>query len=163
IDVHGGAQTIRPWPGTDAEGEHPVDVGEKVVVLVDDVINSGWTAKEALTVIWRGGRPRAARLAVLIDRGHRQLPIKPTYVGKHHETIGSGLPAAAAGGFTAVAAMANTSPVNDTPDLTRWMLARAQEAGTARLLPIAAVTRGLAGEVLTDFAALRAAGAVAFS
>jgi pyrimidine operon attenuation protein/uracil phosphoribosyltransferase len=86
IDVHGGAQTIRPWPGTDADGEHPVDVGEKVVVLVDDVINSGWTAKEALTVIWRGGRPRAARLAVLIDRGHRQLPIKPTYVGKHLPT-----------------------------------------------------------------------------
>ena len=86
IDVHGGAQSIRRWPGTDTAAEPPVDVADRVVVLVDDVINSGWTAKEALTVIWRGGRPRAARLAVLIDRGHRQLPIKPTYVGKHLPT-----------------------------------------------------------------------------
>ena len=86
IDVHGGAQSIRRWPGTETEGDAPVEVADRVVVLVDDVINTGWTAKEALTVIWRGGRPRAARLAVLIDRGHRQLPIKPTYVGKHLPT-----------------------------------------------------------------------------
>src|SRR6185369_17046846 len=83
--------------------------------------------------------------------------------GEHKETIASGLAAAVAGGFTAVAAMANTSPVNDTPELTRWMIQRAREIGAARLLPVAAVTRGLRGEVLTDFAALRAAGAVAFS
>jgi dihydroorotase len=68
-----------------------------------------------------------------------------------------------AGGFTTVAAMANTSPVNDDPELTRWMIARAADAGSARVLPIAAVTKGLGGETLTDFAALRAAGAVAFS
>jgi aspartate carbamoyltransferase catalytic subunit len=86
IDVHGGAQTIRRWPGTESESDPPVEVADRLVVLVDDVINSGWTVKEALTVIWRGGRPRAARLAVLIDRGHRQLPIKPTYVGKHLPT-----------------------------------------------------------------------------
>ncbi len=85
VDVHGGAQVVRRWPGG-ADGEPPVDVADRVVILVDDVINTGWTAKEALTVIWRGGRPRAARLAVLIDRGHRQLPIKPTYVGKHLPT-----------------------------------------------------------------------------
>ncbi len=83
--------------------------------------------------------------------------------GAHKETIATGLAAAAIGGFTAVAAMANTSPVNDTPDVTRWMLARAAEVDGPRLLPIAAVTRGLAGEELTDFVALRAAGAVAFS
>ncbi len=86
IDVHGGAHSIRPWPGGDTEGAPPVEVAEKVVVLIDDVINTGWTTKEALSVIWRSGRPRAARLAVLIDRGHRQLPIKPTYVGKHLPT-----------------------------------------------------------------------------
>ncbi|MBI3768616.1 MAG: bifunctional pyr operon transcriptional regulator/uracil phosphoribosyltransferase PyrR [Deltaproteobacteria bacterium] len=84
VDVHGGADGILRWPGhTDAE---PLAVADRSVVLVDDVINSGWTVKEALAAIWRAGRPRAARLAVLIDRGHRQLPIKPTYVGKHLPT-----------------------------------------------------------------------------
>src|SRR5262245_7970087 len=71
--------------------------------------------------------------------------------GEHKETIATGAAAAVAGGFTAVAAMANTSPVNDTPELTRWMIARAHEVGAARLFPIAAVPRGLAGEVLPDF------------
>ena len=83
--------------------------------------------------------------------------------GEHKETIASGAAAAVAGGFTTVAAMANTNPVNDDPEITRWIIARAAEAGLARVLPIAAVTKGLAGETLTDFAALRAAGAVAFS
>jgi len=86
IDVHGGAEGIRRWPGTAAADAEPVVVADRLVVLIDDVINTGWTAKEALTAIWRAGRPRAARLAVLIDRGHRQLPIKPTYVGKHLPT-----------------------------------------------------------------------------
>jgi dihydroorotase len=83
--------------------------------------------------------------------------------GEHKETIASGAAAAVAGGFTTVAAMANTTPVNDDPELTRWMIARAAAADLARVLPIAAVTKGLAGETLTDFAALKAAGAVAFS
>ncbi|MEO6027413.1 MAG: dihydroorotase [Candidatus Binatia bacterium] len=83
--------------------------------------------------------------------------------GEHKETIATGTAAAVAGGFTTVAAMANTSPVNDDPEITRWMIGRAEAAGLARVLPIAAVTKGLGGETLTDFAALRAAGAVAFS
>ena len=83
--------------------------------------------------------------------------------GEHKETIATGAAAAVAGGFTTVAAMANTSPVNDDPEITRWMIARAEEANLARVLPIAAVTKGLAGETLTDFGALREAGAVAFS
>src|SRR5262245_32886858 len=83
--------------------------------------------------------------------------------GEHKETIATGVAAAVAGGFTAVAAMANTAPVNDSADVTRWICARSAEIGLARVLPVAAGTRGLAGETLTDFAALRAAGAVAFS
>jgi aspartate carbamoyltransferase catalytic subunit len=85
VDVHGGVEGVRRWPGHAADAES-VPVADRSVLLVDDVINSGWTAKEALAAIWRAGRPRAARLAVLIDRGHRQLPIKPTYVGKHLPT-----------------------------------------------------------------------------
>jgi dihydroorotase len=79
------------------------------------------------------------------------------------ETIATGLCAAAAGGFTAVAAMANTFPVNDTPEITRYMLAEAAAVHTARLVPVSAVTRGLGGRELVDFAAMAAAGAHLFS
>ena len=79
------------------------------------------------------------------------------------ETIATGLRAAAAGGFTAVAAMANTSPVNDTPDITRYMLDRAREVHASRLIPVSAVTKGLRGAELVDFAAMAEAGARLFS
>jgi dihydroorotase len=79
------------------------------------------------------------------------------------ETIASGLRAAAAGGFVAVAAMANTSPVNDNPEITRYMLARAADVHAARLVPVSAVTRGLGGRETVDFAAMVAAGARLFS
>ncbi|HEU5351294.1 MAG TPA: dihydroorotase [Terracidiphilus sp.] len=78
----------------------------------------------------------------------------------HKETIATGTAAAAAGGFTAVAAMPNTVPVNDSPELTRWMQAPERNAAV-RVFPIGAATRGSKGEALNDFAALKAAGAVA--
>ncbi|HVN27548.1 MAG TPA: dihydroorotase, partial [Candidatus Binataceae bacterium] len=79
------------------------------------------------------------------------------------ETIATGLRAAAAGGFTAVAAMANTKPVNDNPEITRYMLERAIETHAARLYPVSAVTMGLAGAELVDFDAMVKAGARLFS
>jgi len=80
----------------------------------------------------------------------------------HKETIASGTAAAAAGGFTSVAAMPNTSPVNDSPEWTRWM--QAPERGAkVRVFPIAAATRGSKGEAINDYAGLKAAGAVAVS
>jgi dihydroorotase len=79
------------------------------------------------------------------------------------ETISTGLRAAAAGGFTTVAAMANTSPVNDSPATTRYMLDRAGEVHSARLVPVSAVTRGLRGVEPVDFAAMIDAGARMFS
>lgn len=79
------------------------------------------------------------------------------------ETIASGLRAAAAGGFTAVAAMANTSPVNDAPGITKYMLDHAREVKAARLIPVSAVTRSLRGEELVDFEAMAEAGARLFS
>jgi dihydroorotase len=78
----------------------------------------------------------------------------------YKETIATGTAAAAAGGFTAVAAMPNTTPVNDSPETTRWMLAP-ERGAVVRVFPIAAATRGSKGEALNDFAALKAAGAVA--
>ena len=79
------------------------------------------------------------------------------------ETILTGLRAAAAGGFTAVAAMANTSPVNDSPATTRYMLERAKAAHSARLVPVSAVTHGLGGTELVNFCAMVEAGARLFS
>ena len=80
----------------------------------------------------------------------------------HKETIASGTMAAAAGGFTSVCTMPNTSPVNDSPEITRWMLDPARGAHV-NVFPVAAATVGSMGERLTDFAALKRAGAVAFS
>ena len=79
------------------------------------------------------------------------------------ETILTGLRAAAAGGFTTVAAMANTSPVNDSPAITRYMLERATAAHSAQLVPVSAVTQGLGGLAPVDFAAMVEAGARLFS
>jgi dihydroorotase len=78
------------------------------------------------------------------------------------ETIETGCMAAVAGGFTAVAAMPNTSPVNDTAAVTRFILEKASLA-PAKVYPIAAITRNLEGQYLTDMAELSDAGAVAFS
>ena len=64
----------------DGAGNFSVDGRE--VILVDDVINSGWTVQRAMTALWRNGRPASVKLAVLIDRGHRALPIRPNYIGK---------------------------------------------------------------------------------
>ena len=79
------------------------------------------------------------------------------------ETIATGTGAAAAGGFVAVCAMPNTTPVIDSPELVRIVIERATEAGPVRVHPIAAATIGSRGETPTDAAALVAAGAVAIS
>lgn len=82
---------------------------------------------------------------------------------EYKEDIGSGGRSAVAGGFTAVACMANTHPVNDDPAMTDYILDRALHDSPAKVYPIAAATRGLEGEVMTEMAALVGAGAVAFS
>jgi pyrimidine operon attenuation protein / uracil phosphoribosyltransferase len=64
----------------------PVEVEERVVVLVDDVLFTGRTARAALEALLDSGRPRKAQLAVLVDRGHRELPIRADYVGKNVPT-----------------------------------------------------------------------------
>jgi dihydroorotase len=82
---------------------------------------------------------------------------------EHKETIATGTAAAVAGGFTAVACMPNTDPVNDTAAVTQFIVKRAAEAALARVYPIGAVSIGSKGEQLTDVADLRAAGCVAVS
>ncbi len=64
----------------------PVAVDDAVVVIVDDVLYTGRTIRAALDALADLGRPRAVQLAVLVDRGHRELPIRPDYVGKNLPT-----------------------------------------------------------------------------
>jgi dihydroorotase len=82
---------------------------------------------------------------------------------EHKETVATGTAAAVAGGFTAVACMPNTSPVNDNAGVTEYILKKAAEAGLARVYPIGAVSRGQNGEQLADIAELRQAGCVAIT
>ena len=67
------------------------DVTDRDVVLVDDVIYTGRTARAAIEAVFSCGRPRSIQLAVLVDRGHRELPIRPDYVGKNIPTARSEL------------------------------------------------------------------------
>lgn len=80
----------------------------------------------------------------------------------HKETVATGTAAAAAGGFTSVCTMPNTAGVNDSAEISQWMLAP-ERGALVNVFPVAAATLGSQGERLTDFAALKRAGAVAFS
>ncbi len=82
---------------------------------------------------------------------------------EHKETILTGSEAAAAGGYTAVACMPNTKPVNDSKSVTEYIIERAKKTNLIRVFPIAAISRGQRGEYLTEFGELKKAGAVAFS
>ena len=102
----------------------------------------------------------------------RNLIVAPGFIDLHvhlrepgqtqKETIATGTAAAAAGGFTSVCAMPNTSPINDSAEITSWMQ-KPERGAVVNVFPIAAATIGSAGEKLTDFVGLHQAGAVAFT
>jgi pyrimidine operon attenuation protein/uracil phosphoribosyltransferase len=73
-------------PSPDRPPSQVPSVDDKVVVLIDDVIWHGRTVRAAMDALLEFGRPRAVQLAVLVDRGHRELPIRPDYVGKNVPT-----------------------------------------------------------------------------
>ena len=77
-----GLRPVLPSAVTDI----PTDLTGRVVVLVDDVLFTGRTIRAALDAVHDYGRPRAVQLAVMVDRGHRELPIRPDYVGKNLPT-----------------------------------------------------------------------------
>ena len=85
VTLHRDDLHIRPPDGHQPASEMP-EVTGKVVVLVDDVIHHGRTARAAMDAVMDFGRPRAIQLAVLVDRGHRELPIRPDYIGKNVPT-----------------------------------------------------------------------------
>ncbi len=77
-----GLRPVMPEAVTDI----PSEVSGRTVVLVDDVLFSGRTIRAALNAVCDYGRPRAVQLAVMVDRGHRELPIRPDFVGKNLPT-----------------------------------------------------------------------------
>jgi dihydroorotase len=142
---------------------HLIDPAGGVDAAKDILLKDGRVAEIA-----GPGKLKAANGAESLDAAG--LTLAPGLIDMHvhlrepgqgyKETIASGTAAAAAGGFTAVAAMPNTLPVNDSPEVTRWMQSPERRAAI-RVFPIAAATRGSKGEALNDFAALKSAGAVA--
>jgi pyrimidine operon attenuation protein/uracil phosphoribosyltransferase len=88
ITSHRDDLHLRPHNGQPPSSVVP-DIDGKIVVLVDDVIHHGRTARAAMDALMDFGRPRAIQLAVLVDRGHRELPIRPDYVGKNVPTSDS--------------------------------------------------------------------------
>jgi pyrimidine operon attenuation protein/uracil phosphoribosyltransferase len=85
VTLHRDDLHLRPPDGHRPVSDLP-EINGKVVVLVDDVIHHGRTARAAMDALMDFGRPRAIQLAVLVDRGHRELPIRPDYVGKNVPT-----------------------------------------------------------------------------
>jgi pyrimidine operon attenuation protein/uracil phosphoribosyltransferase len=77
-----GLRPVLPEAATDI----PVDLTGRVVILVDDVLFTGRTVRAALNALSDYGRARSVQLAVMVDRGHRELPIRPDYVGKNLPT-----------------------------------------------------------------------------
>jgi dihydroorotase len=146
-------------------GGHLIDPAVGMDALKDILLKDGRVAEIA-----GPGKLKQANGAEVLDA--TGLTVAPGLIDMHvhlrepgqgyKETIASGAAAAAAGGFTSVAAMPNTVPVNDSPEITRWM--QAPERGAAiRVFPVAAATRGSKGETINDYAAMKSAGAVAVS
>jgi len=151
-------------------GGHLIDPAAGVDGLKDILLKDGRVAEIAGPGKLKQANGAAGPDVQVIDA--TGLTIAPGLIDMHvhlrepgqgyKETIATGTAAAAAGGFTSVAAMPNTRPVNDSPEITRWM--QAPERGASiRVFPIAAATRGSKGEAINDFAALKSAGAVAVS
>jgi aspartate carbamoyltransferase catalytic subunit len=82
IEIYGSGDEMKRIAPADPDAG-PLNLKDREVILIDDVIFTGRTVKSALSIIFRSGRPKSVRLAVLIDRGHREIPVKPNYVGKN--------------------------------------------------------------------------------
>jgi dihydroorotase len=144
-----GGRIIDPSQGIDEVADLLVDEG-KIAGLGTDLASDG---AEALDASGLAVAPGFIDLHVhLREPGH-----------EYKETVASGSAAAVAGGFTAICAMPNTSPVNDNASITGYIMDRAREAGLARVYPIGAITRGSAGEELAEMAEMKSAGIVAVS
>ena len=148
-----GARVIDPASGVDGTRDILIEDGR--IARIDHDIPPGEAGNT--TVVELG--PALVVCPGFIDM-HVHLR-EPGY--EHKETVASGAAAAVAGGFTAVACMPNTNPVNDSASVTRFILKQAAEAGLARVYPIGAVSKGSDGKELAEMADMRDAGCVAYS
>lgn len=134
-----------------------------------DGVQDVWIAEGRIHKVGKGLRPPAGIETIdatgkVVCPGFIDIHVHLREPGfEYKETIASGTRAAAAGGFTAVACMANTFPVNDNRAVTDYILARAKVEGVVRVYPIGAVTRNLEGTQLAELAEQAEAGCVAFS
>ena len=86
ITLHRDDMTEQEKQHAAEECHVPCDIRNKTVILVDDVMYTGRTARAAMETVFSFGRPRSVQLVTLVDRGHRELPIRPDYVGKNLPT-----------------------------------------------------------------------------
>ena len=147
------ARLIDPASGLDVAGQLLTE-GDTILDLGPDLF-AGAEPEDA-EVVHCGGRVVAPGL---IDS--RVFVGEPG--GEHRETLASASRAAVAGGVASIVVMPNTSPVIDDPALVEYLARRGREAGCARVYPMAAVTKGLDGQRMTEMGLLASAGAVAFT
>ena len=143
-------------------GGRVIDPAQKLDAECDILLRDGKIAEIAPAGKIRGSAAQTfdAR-GLIVAPGFIDLHVHLREPGQSHkETIATGTAAAAAGGFTTICAMPNTSPVNDSVEITAWMQSN-ERGAVVNVLPIAAATIGSQGQQLTDFKALQRAGAVA--
>jgi dihydroorotase len=145
------------------KGGRVLDPGRGVDAKADVLLRDGVVAEVGPRIAAGGAEVRDVS-GLVVCPGFIDLHVHLREPGREDkETIATGTRAAAAGGFTAVCAMPNTDPINDTAAVTRLILDRAAADGAVRVYPIAAITRGSRGEELSEYGELRDAGAVAVS
>ncbi|MGC2549538.1 MAG: amidohydrolase family protein, partial [Candidatus Sulfotelmatobacter sp.] len=153
----------KPKPGSLLiKGGHLIDPAAKINAPMDVLLRDGRVAEIALPNKVRGGADEKfdAR-GLIVAPGFIDLHVHLREPGQDYkETIATGTAAAAAGGFTSVCTMPNTVPVVDTDEWVAW-LRRPERGAVVNVFPIAAATLNSRGAMLTDFAALQRAGAVA--
>lgn len=86
VTIHRDDLTDEDKRANAGQSELPCSIQDKTVIIVDDVLYTGRTARAALETVFAFGRPRAVQFVALIDRGHRELPLRPDYVGKNVPT-----------------------------------------------------------------------------
>jgi dihydroorotase len=140
-----------------------IDPSRKIDDVLDLIISEGKILQIGKNI--SAGSLRAMDVSgLVIAPGFVDLHVHLREPGKEEaETIHTGTLAGAAGGFTAVACMPNTNPVNDNVNVTKFILEKAKKEGVIAVLPIAAITKKQEGKELTDVSALKRAGIVAIS
>ena len=145
-----GGRVVDPLNGIDGVRDILID-GERIARVGADLPVDGATVVEIAD-------------GLVVCPGFIDMHVHLREPGQEHkETVATGTASAVAGGFTAVACMPNTNPVNDGANVTAYILDKAREANLARVYPIGAVSKGSKGELLADIADLRNAGCVAIT